>query len=162
MPIPRGFTSKGAFETAQCKNTEDNCKNRCFDVIRLAHSGTAKSVEHSKSCYLSYTDKSDDSDSGKCCNNFCKEFVTNKVSDDWQCKLWLDNLSVCCNESSKERAETDHDKPVCNSRACELKHLGMAKYFCKHILQTCRLIVGTRWIWLLLLIERNQSANTNS
>ena len=84
------------------------------------------------------------------------------MTNNWQSKIWVNNLTVGSNERSKERAETDHDKPMCDSRACELKHLGMAKYFREHILQTCRFIVGTRWIWLLLLIERNQRANTNS
>ena len=161
MPVPTSFTSKRAFKTAKCDYTENNRQDCRFNVIRLTHSRTCKTVEHSKACNLANPNQRDNSNSSCHCNKFSEEFINNPMANQRQSKIRINNLTVRSNQSSKERTKTDHHKPVRNSGTGEVEHLGVAQNFFQHILKTCTAIIAARWISLALAINPNQLAHPN-
>ena len=83
------------------------------------------------------------------------------MTNNWQRKFRIYNLTVSGNQSSKKRTEADHDKPVCNSGCSEVEHLGVAQNLLQHIFKSRPTITAARWIRLALAINRNQLWHTN-
>ena len=110
---------------------------------------------------LANSNQRNNTDSSKCTDELCKCFIANEVTNNRKCKVRINYLTICCDESSKESTETHHDKPVGNTCTGEVEHLCMSKDFLEHILHTRTTVVATCGIWLLRLIESNQLPHSN-
>jgi hypothetical protein len=76
------------------------------------------------------------------------------VTNNWKCKVGINELTVGGDESSKEREETNHHKPVRKTNNSEIKHLGVTKDFAKCHAKTCALVVAACGICCTLFIDR--------